>query len=259
MAQGILPARKWKNGRKAVSRAADQVKAHQEAMERVEMATVLAQPHRMGSRSQLRENALGRFVEDNRLRRELYDAGRAYGALKSKWRAAKGAPMPDRLGGSGADIAIIDLSLGEDSGLELLHALKALNIPGLVYSMYEDPETIALAFDSGAGGYITKREMAEVLLLGVQEVRDGRRFISPRAAQSLAMRAVKGNGAREAELSERERQILRMLGQGDSAADIAREFIISTRTVETYYSRLMEKLGLVGMKELRKFAISTRN
>jgi hypothetical protein len=104
MAQGILPARKWKNGRKAVSRAADQVKAHQEAMERVEMATVLAQPHRMGSRSQLRENALGRFVEDNRLRRELYDAGRAYGALKSKWRAAKGAPMPDRLGGSGADI-----------------------------------------------------------------------------------------------------------------------------------------------------------
>lgn len=104
MAQGILPARKWKNGRKAVSRAADQVKAHQEAMERVEMATVLAQPHRLGSRSQLRENALGRFVEDNRLRRELYDAGRAYGALKSKWRAACGAPMPDRLGGSGVDI-----------------------------------------------------------------------------------------------------------------------------------------------------------
>lgn len=102
--RAIVPARKWKNGRKAVSRAADQVKAHQEAMERVEMATVLAQPHRLGSRSQLRENALGRFVEDNRLRRELYDAGRAYGALKSKWRAAKGAPMPDRLGGSGADI-----------------------------------------------------------------------------------------------------------------------------------------------------------
>lgn len=160
--------------------------------------------------------------------------------------------------GSGADIAIIDLSLGEDSGLELLNAFKALNISGLVYSMYEDPETIALAFDSGAGGYITKREMAEVLLHGVLEVRAGRRFISPRAAQSLAMRAVKGNGAREAKLSERERQILRMLGQGDSAADIARKFIISTRTVETYYSRLMEKLGLVGMKELRKFAISIR-
>lgn len=104
MAHEIVPARKWKNGRKAVSRAADQVKAHAEAMERVEMATVLAQPHRQGSRSQLRENALGRFVEDNRLRRELYDAGREYGSLKSKWRAAKGAPMPDRLGGSGADI-----------------------------------------------------------------------------------------------------------------------------------------------------------
>ncbi|KAF0234433.1 MAG: LuxR family transcriptional [Desulfovibrionaceae bacterium] len=162
------------------------------------------------------------------------------------------------MSGSEADIAIIDLSLGEDSGLELLHGFKERNISGLVYSMYEDPETITLAFDSGAGGYITKREMAEVLLHGVLEVHAGRRFISPRAAQSLAMRAVKGNGAREVELSERERQILHMLGQGESAADIAREFIISTRTVETYYSRLMEKLGLVGMKELRKFAINTR-
>lgn len=104
MAQGILPARKWRNGRKSHSRAADQIKAHQKSVEEVMMQVVLAQPHRSGSRSQLRENALGRFIEDNGLRMALYNAGREYGALKSKWRAAKGAPMPDRLGGSGADI-----------------------------------------------------------------------------------------------------------------------------------------------------------
>jgi hypothetical protein len=104
MAQGILPATKWRNGRVRHSRAAKQIEQHQKSVEEAEMRVVLAQPHRRGSRSQLRENALGRFIEDNRLRMALYNAGREYGALKSKWRAAKGAPMPDRLGGSGADI-----------------------------------------------------------------------------------------------------------------------------------------------------------
>lgn len=164
------------------------------------------------------------------------------------------AAMP----GSGAGVAIIDLSLGEESGLDLLGAFKAQGVPGLVYSMYEDPETITHAFEAGADGYITKREMAAVLLRGVLEVLNGKRFISPRAAHSLAMRAVEGQDGNKTGLSVRERQILNMVGRGDSTADIAREFVISVRTVETYYSRLMEKLELAGMKELRKFAIGIR-
>lgn len=99
----IIPARKWRNGRKAYSRAAKQIEDYQKAIEEAEMAVVLAQPHRLGSRSQKAENALGRFCEANKLRQELYDAGTRYGSLKRRWQALKGCPMPDRLGGSGVD------------------------------------------------------------------------------------------------------------------------------------------------------------
>ncbi len=142
------------------------------------------------------------------------------------------------LPGSRADVAIVDLSLGEDSGLDLLAPLAARGVPALVYSMYEDAETISRAFAAGAEGYITKREMAGVLLRGVDEVLAGRRFISPRAAQSLALRALDPAATAPA-LSAREADIQRMLGQGDATADIARELNISARTVETYYARLM--------------------
>ncbi|RJP45460.1 hypothetical protein C4587_00760 [Candidatus Parcubacteria bacterium] len=103
-AKSIVPPRRWKNGNRAVSRAAKQIEAHQKALEEAEMRVVLAQPHRLGSRSQKRENALGRFCEDNRLIDELYRAGTEYGALRRKWQAVSGAPLMDRLGGSGADI-----------------------------------------------------------------------------------------------------------------------------------------------------------
>jgi hypothetical protein len=81
-----------------------QIEAAERAREEHEMAVVLAQPHRCGSRSQARATALGRFVEDNKLRSEFITAGEHYASLRRKWAAAKGAPMPDRLGGSGADI-----------------------------------------------------------------------------------------------------------------------------------------------------------
>lgn len=104
MAQPISPPPKYKNGNKRISRVRKQIEDRDKALEEAEMRVVLAQPHRLGSRSQKRENALGRFCEDNRLVHELYDAGTRYGALKRKWQAAKGAPLPDRLGGSGEDI-----------------------------------------------------------------------------------------------------------------------------------------------------------
>jgi len=76
----------------------------QRAAEESEMIVVLRQPHRLGSRSQRRISALGRFIEDNKLRDELFLAGEQYAATRRKWLAAKGAPLPDKLGGNGGDI-----------------------------------------------------------------------------------------------------------------------------------------------------------
>jgi len=83
--------------------------------------------------------------------------------------------------------------------------------------------------------------------------------VSPQAAQDTANRALFSQGMnQELLLSKREQQILAMLGQGESAADIAATFSISVRTVETYFARLIDKLNLTGMKELRRYAIKNK-
>jgi hypothetical protein len=82
----------------------EQIAAAERAQAEREMSVVLAQPHRRGSRSQARATALGRFVEDNRLRGELIQAGEHYATIRAKWRAAIEAPRQERIGGSGAEI-----------------------------------------------------------------------------------------------------------------------------------------------------------
>ncbi|GAB7078797.1 response regulator [Megalodesulfovibrio paquesii] len=159
---------------------------------------------------------------------------------------------------AGADVVVVDLSLGGESGLELLDALQALPheppLRTLVYSMHEDAGAVERAFGRGAHGYVTKREVAGVLLEAIAEVLAGRRYVSPVAARTMASRMLAPEATGGA-LSQREEEILAMLGRGDSSAEIARALHISVRTVETYYSRIMEKMDIAGMKELRKQAI----
>ncbi|MFP5239188.1 MAG: response regulator transcription factor, partial [Acidobacteriota bacterium] len=149
----------------------------------------------------------------------------------------------ERIGASGAQVALVDLSLGEESGLALLDDLRRRGIPALIYSMHEDAETIERAFAAGAGGYVTKREVSAVLLDALAEVAAGRRYVSPRAGRSLVDRVAPGGDVRGAAqsadgLSEREGQILELLGRGESTPDIAAALSISARTVESYCARI---------------------
>jgi DNA-binding NarL/FixJ family response regulator len=161
-----------------------------------------------------------------------------------------------RLDTAAADVALVDLSLGEESGLDLIADLQSRNIPALMYSMFEDCGTIERAFGQGAAGYVTKREVSGVLLEAIGEVLAGRRYASPRAARSLASRAIAGGDAGgEEPLSQREEQIMARLGRGETNVEISGALHIGVRTVETYYARIIGKLGLGGMKELRKYAI----
>jgi hypothetical protein len=82
----------------------EQIADAEQATRDAAILTVLAQPHRRGNRSQLAENPLGRFCLAHGLDRALYYAAEAYGNLRQKWRAYSGAPLPDRLGGSGGDV-----------------------------------------------------------------------------------------------------------------------------------------------------------
>ena len=154
-----------------------------------------------------------------------------------------------------ADLAIVDLALGGEDGQKLIAALRTRGVRVLVYTMHEEPSRVTGALAAGAGGYVTKREVAQYLVEAVREVLAGKLYVSPRAAAGLAKRVASG-GLDDLSLSEQQRHVYRLLGEGSSAGEIAAELHVSPRTVESYCARMIEKFGLTGMKELRRQAIA---
>jgi DNA-binding NarL/FixJ family response regulator len=160
------------------------------------------------------------------------------------------------LGGARFDLALLDLSLEDGSGLDLLADLAEHAIPVLVYSMHEDAATIQRALRCGANGYVTKREEPDVLLEGVGALMRGGGFVSPRAAQALAEKGDAASPNPLSLLSDRERSIFSAMARGAANAEIAAQLGISPRTVETYLARIVNKLGLESIRALRKFIIA---
>lgn len=172
--------------------------------------------------------------------------------------AASRAELVARIDAAEAAVALLDLSLARESGLDVIDDLEARGVPSLIYSMHEDGKSIEQAFSRGARGYVTKREVEDVLLEAIAAVAAGRRYTSPEVMRSLADRALAPSSGREAVLSQRENQILAGLGRGETTDEMSRALNISFHTVETYYGRLQRKLALSSMNELRKFAIRRR-
>jgi len=155
------------------------------------------------------------------------------------------------------DIVLVDLTLGDESGITLIETLRKDDcaIKCLVYSMHDDSERIQAALAAGANGYVTKREVAATLLTAIADILAGGCYLSPIVETALQQAAPDENRLVLERLSERERELFRKMGEGFSTADLARYFDISPKTVETYYTRIMEKLDLVGAKEIRQKAI----
>jgi len=151
-----------------------------------------------------------------------------------------------------AQVAILDLSLDQANGMDLLPDLCQRGVRVVVYSMHEDAAIVRRALAAGAKGYITKREAAQSLVPAIYAVLDGGDYISPRAATELEQHRS------DPDLSRQQEQLYDLLGQGCDTHEIAARLHVSPRTVETYCTRLMDKLGLTGMKELRQHAIADR-
>lgn len=161
-----------------------------------------------------------------------------------------------RIGDCQADCAILDLSLDQENGLDLIAALREMGVLVLIYSMHEDADTIQRAFAAGANGYVSKREMGEVLDAAIGVIRSGESYISPYVSKRLeASDAPQTPAERVRLLSAREREILQLLGAGEPNNAIAERLAISIRTVETHFARMTAKLQLDGVKTLRRFAI----
>jgi DNA-binding NarL/FixJ family response regulator len=152
------------------------------------------------------------------------------------------------------DLALVDLSLGNDNGLTLLAEFVLRGLPSLVYSMHEDGRRVQSAFATGCLGYVSKCEPHEVLIAAIGEVAAHKRFVSPRAALALADLIAEGNINPVGELSIQESEVYRLLGAGESTRTIATSMNISRHTVETYYARIRQKLDIPDMADLRRHA-----
>lgn len=151
------------------------------------------------------------------------------------------------------DIVLLDLTLKDGSGFELLPEIEALGIAVLVYTMHEDPAIINKIFKYGAMGYVSKQEDTEILFDAISSVSCGKRFVSPCAKDKI-----KNDSADSSVdiLSTREGQIFSFMGMGYGNTEIAEKLGLSRRTVETYCSRMVQKMDLQNRRELRKLAVS---
>jgi DNA-binding NarL/FixJ family response regulator len=160
---------------------------------------------------------------------------------------------------SGADLAIVDLSLGHESGLELLHKLRqsAFDLPVLVLSVHDESLFAERALKAGARGYITKDQAVSDLIRAVRQVLAGRVYLSERASQQL-MEAVRGghsvSSSPLAGLTDRELHVFELIGKGVSTAAIADRLHVSVKTIETYRSNIRQKLHVKDATELLRYA-----
>ncbi len=159
------------------------------------------------------------------------------------------------------DVAVIDLSMPGIDGLEVVERLHSRDpkLPVLILTMHEEEQYVIRAIGAGAMGYVTKRAAAEQLLVAIRKVHGGGRYITEAIAESLATRVAKGAKAQSPldSLSNREIQILRRLAQGQTNREIAEDYHISIKTVDTYRGRLLRKLNLRNNAELTRFAIQS--
>jgi DNA-binding NarL/FixJ family response regulator len=160
------------------------------------------------------------------------------------------------------DIAVVDISMPGLDGLEVVSQLKVYRpeLPIIILTMHEEEQYVVRAIEAGAMGYVTKRSAPEQLVKAIRQVMSGSRYLTPEASEALALRIARGTGSKSLldSLSNRELQVLRRLAMGHTNHEIADAYSLSTKTVDTYRSRLLKKLNLRNNAELSRFAIRNK-
>jgi two-component system response regulator NreC len=160
-------------------------------------------------------------------------------------------------------VALMDLTMPGSSGMSALEEITRCcpTTRVLVLSMHDDPAYLRAVLAAGASGYVLKRALDTELLTAIRAVHRGGVFVDPSLAhvfvQDVLKRPAHADSASRSLkiLSERERQVLGLVAQGYGTQDIAKQLLVSVKTVETYRARIVEKLGLRTRHEIVRFAI----
>jgi DNA-binding NarL/FixJ family response regulator len=157
------------------------------------------------------------------------------------------------------DLVLLDVVMPGRSGLEAAAEIRdaAKGARLLILSMQDDPTYVREAFAAGASGYLLKEAADTELVAAIREVASGGRYVHPTLGARLAQAEVDAaRRAAEDPLSDREREVLRLLALGHTNQEIAKQLFISVRTAETHRAHIMQKLGLGTRAELVRYAIA---
>ncbi|WP_376962971.1 response regulator transcription factor [Azospirillum sp. A26] len=190
---------------------------------------------RAGCQRLLAEAALGRVVEAE-------DVGSAL----DLWRSER------------PDVVVLDLNIpGDGGGMAVLRTIREENpaVPVLIFSMHEDPAIAARALKAGARGYVTKNDAPDSLASAIGTVLAGRIHLDSGLARDLALMSLSPPSDPLAALTQREREILALVGRGMTAAAIAERLGISQKTVANTCTQIKDKLGADSARALIRIAI----
>jgi len=159
------------------------------------------------------------------------------------------------------DVLIVDISLNGPDGLDLLKNIRTTDptLPVLILSMHDETIYAERALRAGANGYIMKQEATERVLVALRRILNGEIYVSDRIGNRMLKHYITGSGTLRnssiADLSDRELEVFRLIGEGHGTRQIAEELHLSVKTVESYQAHIKEKLSLRSARELMQHAI----
>jgi two-component system invasion response regulator UvrY len=171
--------------------------------------------------------------------------------------ASSGFEVMERLRDLDFDVLVLDMSMPGKNGIDLIRHVKSArpHLPVLILSMHKEEQYAVRTIKAGASGYLCKDSASLQLVQAIRKVAGGGKFVSPAAAEYLALALSEREALPHTRLSDREYQIFRQIAAGLGVTEIAADLNLSVKTVSTHKTRIMQKMRFTNLSELIRYAI----
>ena len=155
------------------------------------------------------------------------------------------------------DAVVLDITLPDASGLDVLIRLKSeySTLPVLIMSIHDEEQYAVRVLKAGASGYLMKNSIPEELIKAIRKITSGGKYVSPSLAERLASEFASPGKSPHEKLSDREFQIMCLIASGKSLKEIGEALFISGKTVSSYRTRILEKMGMSTNADLTRYAL----
>ncbi len=174
--------------------------------------------------------------------------------------ASNGAEVIKLINNNSYDLLVLDISMPGESGLDVLKQLQYSNpdLKVLILSTYSEEIYAERSIKAGASGYLNKQYATKSLILAMNKILKGGRYLSKAAAENIALNKTDKHNLLHKNLSDREFQVLTLIGSGKTVSAISTELLLSVKTISTYRRRILEKMNLNTTAELIKYTIDKK-